>query len=72
MTDPKMIEISVNGEPFSVPAGATISELLTQLKISSRAIAVERNQEVQPFHGFHQQMLEPGDCLEIVTLVGGG
>lgn len=72
MTENPNITVIVNGELVTVATGTTISELLFQLNIRSRAIAVERNQEIQPSDRFQQQVLQPNDVLEIVTLVGGG
>ena len=66
------IEITVNGECLSVPASITVADLLVHLEIQQRAIAVEINQEIQPADGFAQRMLQNGDSLELVTLVGGG
>jgi thiamine biosynthesis protein ThiS len=72
MSEPRLITIVVNGETASIRADSTVAELLTQLNIVSRAIAVECNQEILPSHRFQQHILEPDDILEIVTLVGGG
>ena len=66
------ISISVNGESVSVPAGSTIVDLLCQLEMKSRAIAVELNQEIQPSDLHAQRILQADDALEIVTLAGGG
>ncbi len=67
-----MIEIRVNGVPTPVADRTTISNLLTQLSIQSKAIAVERNGEIVQRDNFNNCELEPCDSLEIVTLVGGG
>lgn len=69
---PQTIGILINGEPITISAESTIAQLLDQLKVKSRAIAVELNQEVLPSHRFDQQILRPNDSLEIVTLAGGG
>jgi len=63
--------IEVNGQttPF---AGGTVSDLLEELSIKTRAIAVELNQEIVPADQHHTTNVSPGDKLEIVTLVGGG
>ncbi len=66
------IHVSVNGELIDVAEGATVIQLLGQLKINSRAIAVELNHEIQSSDRFAQCRLKEGDVLEIVTLVGGG
>jgi sulfur carrier protein len=66
------MEIEVNGEATKLPEGSTVSDLLGSLKIVSRAIAVEINQEIQPASDFSHRKLNAGDTVEVVTLVGGG
>ena len=66
------IEIVVNDQAMQVPEGTTIEGLLDQLKVNSPAIAVEVNQVLRPRNDFSISVLSSGDCLEIVTLVGGG
>ncbi len=66
------ISILVNGEAIHVGHDCTIVDLLAKLRIHSRAIAIELNQEILPTDQFNIQLLRSGDRLEIVTLVGGG
>ncbi len=66
------MEIVVNGELVQVDPGMAVSQLLVHLGVQSRAVAVEINGEIQPLAEFEQRVVQPGDRLEIVTLVGGG
>ncbi len=66
------MEILVNGEPQQVEAGCTVAALLEQLKLQPRYLAVERNQQLVPRTTHAGCHLQPGDSIEIVTLVGGG
>jgi thiamine biosynthesis protein ThiS len=66
------ITITVNGTPRTLPAGTTLAELLRELELNPRFLAVERNLQVVPRTQHAECRLEPGDELEIVTLVGGG
>lgn len=66
------VVVLVNGEPREIANGATIAELLGELKIESRFVAVERNFDLVPRAQHAQCILSPGDRLEVVTLVGGG
>ena len=68
----KTIEVTVNGESIELIEQSTISNLLKQLGIGGRAIAVEVNQEVRSADRFEKHVLISGDQIEIVTLVGGG
>ena len=67
-----LLEIRVNGEPRQVAASATIADLLAELKMQPRYLAVERNFELVPRTRHADCVLKEGDQLEIVTLVGGG
>ncbi|MFN0050989.1 MAG: sulfur carrier protein ThiS [Planctomycetales bacterium] len=66
------MQIRVNGEPREVEAGITLDRLLAQLQMQPRYLAVERNFEVVPRTRHAECVLQDGDALEIVTLVGGG
>ncbi|MEX0718221.1 MAG: sulfur carrier protein ThiS [Planctomycetaceae bacterium] len=66
------IAIRLNGEPRTVSSGTTVAALLAELGKTSRAVAVERNETVVPRARHAECVLEPGDRVEIVTLVGGG
>lgn len=67
-----LIEVTINGEQQRVASSMTIADLLVELDLNSRAIAVEINQEIQPRNTHRQTTIQSGDVLEIVTLVGGG
>lgn len=66
------MEITVNGSSREVGDGTTVAELLEQLQVRARYVAVERNLEIVPRAQHVQLQLQPGDHLEVVTLVGGG
>ncbi len=66
------MQIQVNGEQREVEAGMSIAELLKQMKLDPRYLAVERNLELVPRAEHAQTPLADGDRLEVVTLVGGG
>jgi sulfur carrier protein len=66
------LTITVNGDLLSVAAGTTALEVVESLGLTGRPIAVEVNEAVVPRARLAGCMLEAGDRLEIVTLVGGG
>jgi sulfur carrier protein len=66
------IPITVNGEPRSIPAPATLAELLAQIGLDTRKVAVERNLEIVPRSTYAATRLAAGDQLEIVHFIGGG
>jgi len=62
----------VNGDPRDVEADSTVSDLLTDLGLDRRQLAVERNREIVPRARHADTVLAPDDAIEIVTMVGGG
>ena len=64
--------ITVNGEPRTIEPGTTLADLLRQLELNPKFVAVERNLQVVPRTRHVECVLTSGDELEIVTLVGGG
>ena len=66
------IEVTVNGEPLSIPPGTTILALLQRLNIRSQQVAVEVNTQLVKKADHAQHQLTRGDQVEIVTFVGGG
>lgn len=67
-----MIEIIFNGQPRQVAAETSIAELLSELGLTARQVAVEVNLELVPRARHGERRLAAGDRLEVVTLVGGG
>ena len=66
------MKITINGEEKDVAQNITLSVLVAELDMKPKYIAVERNRELVPRGQHSQCVLQPGDELEIVTLVGGG
>jgi sulfur carrier protein len=67
-----VVQIHVNDERREIAAGTTIASLLADMQMQPRYVAVERNLDLVPRARHAQCILEEGDRLEIVTLVGGG
>jgi sulfur carrier protein len=67
-----IMEITVNDQPRQVADGITIADLLEQLQLSGKPVAVEVNLSLVPKAKHAKHQLAQGDRLEIVTLVGGG
>jgi len=65
------IEIQLNGETRRFHA-RTLSELVTELGLEKRMIAIERNLEVVPKSQYGITQLESGDRIELVHMIGGG
>jgi sulfur carrier protein len=67
-----VIALVINGEPRRFEASLTVAQLIEQLQLAGKRIALERNGEIVPRGQFAQQRLLDGDRLEIVIAVGGG
>jgi sulfur carrier protein len=66
------MQIFFNGEPREVSEDTTVEQLLRQLELKPRYVAVEVNLELVPRERHASHVLQAGDRLEVVTLVGGG
>ena len=66
------MNIKFNGESRQVRDYITIAELLEELTLDPRRVAVEVNLELAPRARHGETTLNEGDQLEVVTLVGGG
>jgi sulfur carrier protein len=67
-----VISIVVNGVSRQFPQPLTYAELLVELDLGGRRVALERNGEIVPRSRFAEQTITDGDQLEIVAAVGGG
>jgi thiamine biosynthesis protein ThiS len=68
----EQIGLTVNGDQMQVAAGLTLSQLILQLELDTRKVAVERNLEIVPRSTYDSTVLAAGDRLEIVHFIGGG
>jgi len=66
------MKIQLNGEQREVAVGITLAGLLEELELESRNVAIEVNLDVVPRAHHAEHVLNDGDQVEIVTLVGGG
>jgi sulfur carrier protein len=67
-----MISIEFNGKETQIDDSTTVAELLEQSKVASKFCAVELNLEIVPKPLYGTRLLNAGDKIEVVTLVGGG
>ena len=74
MTEPALatVEVTVNGEPCRTPAGSLVTELIAQLGLDGRRVAVAIGREVVPRSEHALRRLRDGDRVEILEAVGGG
>jgi thiazole synthase len=66
------VKIRLNGDPFELAGPVTVSQLLEQLKIDPRRVAVEHNLTIIKRDRQATTTIGDGDEVEIVNFVGGG
>lgn len=67
-----MMTVFINGESQQVNDGITIGQLLENLNLSQKRLAVEINLDIVPRSGFANHKLKEQDKIEIVQAIGGG
>ena len=68
----KKIKIRVNGKFRSIRENYKISDLLKDLKIPLKKVAIELNQEIIDKKKINKINLKKNDKIEIVHFIGGG
>ena len=66
------MKIIVNGSPREVADGTSVADLLRELGLTGKPVAVERNRTLVPKKEQAAALLQEGDRLEVVSFVGGG
>ncbi|GMU67263.1 MAG: thiamine biosynthesis protein ThiS [Acidobacteriota bacterium] len=66
------ITARVNGLERRIAVGTTVADLVAELGVDPRTVAVERNGEIAPRASWGATTLADGDRLEVVRFVQGG
>ncbi len=64
--------VVLNGEERSCREGWTLADLVAELGLAGRRIAVEINRDIVPRDAYSSYRLQPSDEIEVVHFVGGG
>jgi sulfur carrier protein len=67
-----IMNITLNGATRELPDNLSASELLLNLGLAGKRLALEINQEIVPRSTFDSHIIQPGDRVEIVHAIGGG
>lgn len=67
-----MITVSINGTERRLADSTSVAELIEEMGLAGKRIALERNGEIVPRSMFATRQLADGDRLEVVVAVGGG
>lgn len=66
------MKIYINGQSRDIAENSRVSDVIAQLELTGKKIAVELNEEILPFQQYATQLLYAEDKLEIVHAIGGG
>jgi sulfur carrier protein len=64
--------VRINGADRRFARPLTVQELVGELGMEGKRIAIERNGEIVPRSRYGELELADGDRLEVVVAVGGG
>ncbi len=67
-----MVTVQVNGKDVGCALLATLPQVLEQLQMNPKLVAVEYNGEILHRQFWAGTVVQEGDRLEVVTIVGGG
>lgn len=66
------MRVTLNGDARELHDDTTVEQLVRELGLGGRRIAVEINLDVVPRAEFAARALRDGDVVEIVQFIGGG
>lgn len=66
------MKLQVNGNEIEVAENATVADLIIQLGLEKKRIAVELNQQIITKSSHSDTQLSEHDQIEIIHAIGGG
>lgn len=72
MPPTETIEITLNGQKLTIPAGLNIRQMLLALSLQPDRVAVELNGQVIPRRDWDATQVPADAVIEVVQFVGGG
>ncbi|MBE7041519.1 MAG: sulfur carrier protein ThiS [Ruminococcaceae bacterium] len=63
--------VKINGEDFAAD-GKSVKAFLLEAGFDTKRVAVEINGDILPKSQYENTYLNDGDCVEVVSFVGGG
>ena len=68
----KKIKIKINGKINKIDDKTKLSELVKNLKVPLKMVAIELNKEIVDKKKLNKIILQANDKIEIVHFIGGG
>jgi sulfur carrier protein len=66
------MQIRLNGKAREVSEGISIQRLLEDLQLQPMRVAVQVNMDIVKRDRYREVLLQPGDTVEILTMMSGG
>ena len=66
------MNILINGKTKTIDNNLHLNQLIEQLELTGKRLAVEINQEIIPKSKHADYQIKEGDNIEIVHAIGGG
>jgi len=66
------MKISVNGDTREYGENTTVANIVADLDLTGKRIAIELNKEILPFNQYAETKIAANDTVEIVQAIGGG
>ncbi len=66
------MQITVNDKPLTLADDSSVLDLVEQLGLAGKRIAIEINEDIVPRSSYGTTTLKTGDRIEIVHAIGGG
>ncbi|MCK5359174.1 MAG: sulfur carrier protein ThiS [Gammaproteobacteria bacterium] len=67
-----MLNVVVNGESRAFAESVSVMQLIQEMDLQGKRIAIEINGEIVPASQHSSMQLSSGDNIEIVGAIGGG
>ena len=66
------IKIKLNGKNINIKSNITVNDLLINLRIPTKMVAIELNKQILDKSKIKKKFLKTNDAIEIVHFIGGG
>ena len=66
------MNIQLNGESHQLTTALSLQQLIAEVDLADKRLAIELNREIVPRSRFSDTVLKEGDIIEIVHAIGGG
>lgn len=66
------MKISINGESHTLKEPTSLKQLISELDLENKRLAIELNQVIVPRGQYAETLLKDKDQVEIVQAIGGG